>query len=259
MQRRGAPDRVRRRRGRSPTASTRVADLVRAQRGSRPGRAARAVGARRLRLPRPGSARGQPVDGADRHGDGRGRPRRRGHAARRLDRRAPAGRANAARRARTSGTPRWSSRADGDLLATYRKIHRFGFGAGEPKLMEAGERASSWSTCPDGCRRRRCRAGLSTCYDLRFPELYRAPARRRRDGVRHPGRVAGGAGRALDPAGPRPRHREPVRRHRLQHGGHPRRHRDGRALAGRLADRRGAGRRRDATSRCSASRSTWPP
>ena len=27
---------------------------------------------------------------------------------------------------------------DGDLLATYRKIHRFGFGAGEPHLLEAG-------------------------------------------------------------------------------------------------------------------------
>ena len=33
-------------------------------------------------------------------------------------------------------------------------------------------------------------AGLSTCYDLRFPELYRAPARRGGQGVRHPGRVA---------------------------------------------------------------------
>ncbi|HYH74209.1 MAG TPA: nitrilase-related carbon-nitrogen hydrolase, partial [Nocardioides sp.] len=28
--------------------------------------------------------------------------------------------------------------ADGNRLAVYRKIHRFGFGAGEPRLMEAG-------------------------------------------------------------------------------------------------------------------------
>ena len=28
---------------------------------------------------------------------------------------------------------------DGDLVGTYRKIHRFGFGNGEPKLLEAGE------------------------------------------------------------------------------------------------------------------------
>ena len=27
---------------------------------------------------------------------------------------------------------------DGDLVGTYRKIHRFGFGNGEPKLLEAG-------------------------------------------------------------------------------------------------------------------------
>ncbi|KYH45031.1 carbon-nitrogen family hydrolase [Branchiibius sp. NY16-3462-2] len=56
---------------------------------------------------------------------------------------------------------------DGSLLASYRKIHRFGFAVGEPSLMEAG---SSVVTMPlfDTT------AGLSTCYDLRFPELYRA-------------------------------------------------------------------------------------
>ena len=32
--------------------------------------------------------------------------------------------------------------AGGSPLAIYRKIHRFGFGAGEPKLMEAGARSS---------------------------------------------------------------------------------------------------------------------
>jgi predicted amidohydrolase len=60
---------------------------------------------------------------------------------------------------------------DGTLLATYRKIHRFGFGVGEPKLMEAGDQIVLVDL-PDGDRT--VRAGLSTCYDLRFPELYRA-------------------------------------------------------------------------------------
>ena len=56
----------------------------------------------------------------------------------------------------------------GELIATYRKIHRFGFAGGEPALMEAGSDLVSIEL-PDGSM-----AGLSTCYDLRFPELYRA-------------------------------------------------------------------------------------
>ena len=65
---------------------------------------------------------------------------------------------------------------EGDLVATYRKIHRFGFGEGEPLLMDAGEDlvvidvpvrgAEGSSPAP-------VKVGLSTCYDLRFPELYR--------------------------------------------------------------------------------------
>lgn len=58
--------------------------------------------------------------------------------------------------------------ADGRLVATYRKIHRFGFGAGEPRLMDAGEDVVLVDL-PGGVGQ----AGLSTCYDLRFPELYR--------------------------------------------------------------------------------------
>ena len=61
--------------------------------------------------------------------------------------------------------------ADGSLAAVYRKIHRFGFGSGEPKLMEAGdELVLSEIACAGG---ESVTAGLSTCYDLRFPELYR--------------------------------------------------------------------------------------
>jgi predicted amidohydrolase len=61
--------------------------------------------------------------------------------------------------------------AAGDVLAVYRKIHRFGFGSGEPRLMEAGTDvvvvdvpSGDGGSVP---------IGLSTCYDLRFPELYR--------------------------------------------------------------------------------------
>jgi predicted amidohydrolase len=63
--------------------------------------------------------------------------------------------------------------ATGALVATYRKIHRFGFGQGEPALMEAGE-ALTLLDVPDSSGPAPARAGLSTCYDLRFPELYRA-------------------------------------------------------------------------------------
>lgn len=55
----------------------------------------------------------------------------------------------------------------GSLAATYRKIHRFGFAGGEPKLMEAGADVVVLDIAG-------LQAGLSTCYDLRFPELYRA-------------------------------------------------------------------------------------
>nr|WP_197972749.1 MULTISPECIES: carbon-nitrogen family hydrolase [Streptomyces] len=55
----------------------------------------------------------------------------------------------------------------GDLVAAYRKIHRFGFDKGEAVLMGAGDelvtvRMPSTTTL-----------GLATCYDLRFPELFR--------------------------------------------------------------------------------------
>ena len=57
---------------------------------------------------------------------------------------------------------------DGSLVAAYRKIHRFGFGSGEPKLLDPGEDIVLVDL-PGGAGK----AGLSTCYDLRFPELYR--------------------------------------------------------------------------------------
>ena len=58
----------------------------------------------------------------------------------------------------------------GEVCATYRKIHRFGFGGGEPALMEAGSElvVTDLPAPADGLT-----TALSTCYDLRFPELYR--------------------------------------------------------------------------------------
>jgi predicted amidohydrolase len=55
---------------------------------------------------------------------------------------------------------------DGDQVAVYRKIHLFGFGEGEPKLMTAGKDLSVVDTAHG-------RWGLATCYDLRFPEMFR--------------------------------------------------------------------------------------
>ncbi len=62
----------------------------------------------------------------------------------------------------------------GSLQTTYRKIHRFGFGAGEPRLLEAGEQVVLTELPTGGADDATVTAGLSTCYDLRFPELYRA-------------------------------------------------------------------------------------
>jgi predicted amidohydrolase len=57
---------------------------------------------------------------------------------------------------------------DGRTLAVYRKIHRYGFGQGEHTLMEAGD-AIVTADLPGGGPT----VGLATCYDLRFPELFR--------------------------------------------------------------------------------------
>ncbi|WP_349826744.1 nitrilase-related carbon-nitrogen hydrolase [Brevibacterium litoralis] len=58
----------------------------------------------------------------------------------------------------------------GEVVTTYRKIHRFGFGNGEPKLLEAGTEVVTADIEVGG---RTVTLGLATCYDLRFPELFR--------------------------------------------------------------------------------------
>ncbi|MFD5329011.1 carbon-nitrogen family hydrolase [Streptomyces sp. NPDC127092] len=55
---------------------------------------------------------------------------------------------------------------DGELAASYRKIHRFGFDKGEAVLMAAGEDLVTVGLP-------RLTVGVATCYDLRFPELFR--------------------------------------------------------------------------------------
>lgn len=54
----------------------------------------------------------------------------------------------------------------GDRLATYRKHHLFGYESAETELLTPGESVSVAEF--DGFV-----VGMSTCYDLRFPELYR--------------------------------------------------------------------------------------
>ncbi|MFI9721059.1 carbon-nitrogen family hydrolase [Streptomyces sp. NPDC052396] len=56
---------------------------------------------------------------------------------------------------------------EGQLAARYRKIHRFGFDRGEAVLMSAG-------TTPVTAALPETVLGLATCYDLRFPEVFRA-------------------------------------------------------------------------------------
>ncbi|MGQ3412140.1 carbon-nitrogen family hydrolase [Natrinema sp. LN54] len=56
--------------------------------------------------------------------------------------------------------------ADGDLRLVYRKHHLFGYESAESELLVPGERLETASI--GGLT-----VGVTTCYDLRFPELYR--------------------------------------------------------------------------------------
>jgi predicted amidohydrolase len=56
--------------------------------------------------------------------------------------------------------------SSGSVTAAYRKIHLYGYGSAERQLLQPGDQAVTVDL--NGVR-----VGLSTCYDLRFPELYR--------------------------------------------------------------------------------------
>ena len=119
--------------------------------------------------------------------------------------------------------------AAGNRLAVYRKIHRFGFGAGEPRLMEAGGEVVV-TEIPSGTADR---AGGAV--DVLRPAVSRAVPSAGRGGggdVRRAGGLAGGPGGPLDPARAGPGGREPVRRRAVQHRRHARGLRDGRAQPG---------------------------
>jgi predicted amidohydrolase len=55
---------------------------------------------------------------------------------------------------------------DGNILARYRKIHLFGYQSDERKILSSGQDVVVVDTVWG-------RSGFSTCYDLRFPELFR--------------------------------------------------------------------------------------
>ncbi len=66
--------------------------------------------------------------------------------------------------------------SDGELLASYRKIHRFGAAGREREILSAGTDPCvldlplrAGGSVP---------TGLATCYDVRFPELFRVLSRR---------------------------------------------------------------------------------
>ena len=54
----------------------------------------------------------------------------------------------------------------GAIIVKYRKIHLFGYQSEERRLLKAGEDLAM-ADLPWG------KSGISTCYDLRFPELFR--------------------------------------------------------------------------------------
>ncbi len=62
---------------------------------------------------------------------------------------------------------------DGRRLAVYRKVHVFGYESREQELVTGG---SDLATFPLTGEWGTVRAGMATCYDLRFPELFRALA-----------------------------------------------------------------------------------
>lgn len=60
---------------------------------------------------------------------------------------------------------------DGRRLARYRKVHVFGYESLEQELVTGGTELATYPVGEGGVR-----VGMATCYDLRFPELFRAMA-----------------------------------------------------------------------------------
>ena len=56
---------------------------------------------------------------------------------------------------------------DGSVANTYRKVHLFGYGSRESELLTPGDAVRTSDVAG-------LATGITTCYDLRFPELYRS-------------------------------------------------------------------------------------
>ena len=67
---------------------------------------------------------------------------------------------------------------DGRRLAVYRKVHVFGYRSREQDLVTGGTKVATYPLAVPGSAAGAApfRAGMATCYDLRFPELFRAMA-----------------------------------------------------------------------------------
>ena len=104
---------------------------------------------------------------------------------------------------------------DGSLAARYDKIHLFCYDNGrehydEARVLEAGSE-------PVAVQAGTLRVGLSICYDLRFPELYRRLCTPPCDLLSVPAAFTyTDRPRALGTVAARPRGREPVLRHRAR-------------------------------------------
>ena len=192
----------------------------------RPRGAARAVAATAASPTTPGTAGAQPLDGpvvtALRGRDAR--PRRHVHMGSFVER------DEAGRLFNTSVL----LGADGAVLDDVPQGAPVRLRRGRAEADDAGRRAGG----------ARDRLGLATCYDLRFPELFRALLDAGAEVVLMPAAWPAKRVAPLAAAGPGARRREPVVRRRLQHRRHPRRRADGRRLAGRRPVGRGAGRGR---------------
>ena len=147
---------------------------------------------------------------------------------------------------RTTGcsTPRRLISPSGELVETYRKVHLFdvqveGAGTHESEVFAAGGEVVLHAI--DAVA-----VGMTTCYDLRFPELFRVLALRGVEVISMPSAFTAATGAPhWEPLVRAARDREPGVRDRARPVRHePRRHRSARSLPGRRPVGPRAGRRR---------------
>jgi deaminated glutathione amidase len=84
--------------------------------------------------------------------------------------------------------------ADGEIAATYRKIHMFDVDVGGVAYRESAQEQAGERTVVAGAGP--LELGLTVCYDLRFPELYRILALRGATAIAAPSAFTATTGRA---------------------------------------------------------------